>query len=564
MAAAAARRPKSWGKSSFALGVKQSGKDNGFVAIFATFGELAGQLGSIILPNQGLGRKIKCELSRLEAPFVREAGHGFRPNSASPRGPSMPLNTRSTVLFSAYRLSRLSPGRPKNDCSPSGGLAQPGWGTRAAAAVGTCTFLCVALASSAAWAQGQAITPAQRSTANMVAQSGVPLSELASTAPDSHTVKSGDTLWAISKIFLTSPWRWPELWGMNFEDIKNPHRIYPGQVLYLDKSGGRARLSARKPGEGDTPTVRVSPRVRSQSLSESAIPPVNLQAVEAFLAEPLVVDETTLSRAARIVATPENRVLLSLGDRAYARGQYGNPGDLTEQALTMEPGKPRKFRVFRNVVPLKDPYTGEVLAYEAHFLGKAQLVRPESRSEPPVSALPVKPVGKDSYKPQFENTAHNIERVPLTEPVPVKSPVSGDLIPASIDIVSAKEEMRVGDRLLPEPPREFTNFVPRAPGKAQSGAVVSVYGNAVRYAAQNQVVAINRGKAHGLEDGHVLALVRDSSTLIDKTDDSRPQLRLPGEFNGLMMVFRTFDKVSYALVLEIQDGVKIGDRFTSP
>ena len=124
--------------------------------------------------------------------------------------------------------------------------------------------------------------------------------------------------------------------------------------------------------------------------------------------------------------------------------------------------------------------------------------------------------------------------------------------------------MRVGDRLLPEPPREFPNYVPRAPGKAQSGMIVSVYGNAVRYAAQNQVVAINRGKVHGIEDGHVLALVRDSSTLTDKTDDSRPQLRLPGEFNGLMMVFRTFDKVSYALVLDIQDGVKIGDRFSNP
>jgi hypothetical protein len=198
-------------------------------------------------------------------------------------------------------------------------------------------------------------------------------------------------------------------------------------------------------------------------------------------------------------------------------------------------------------------------------VGKAQLARPESRRDieaPPMPAA--KAPGKDEFKPQFENTTHNFERVPVAEKAPLKPPATGELVPATIDIVSAKEEMRVGDRLLPEPPREFTNYVPRAPGKAQSGAIVSVYGNAVRYAAQNQVVAINRGKVHGLEDGHVLALVRDSSTLVDKTDDSRPQLRLPGEFNGLMMVFRTFDKVSYALVLDIQDGVKVGDRFTNP
>ena len=194
----------------------------------------------------------------------------------------------------------------------------------------------------------------------------------------------------------------------------------------------------------------------------------------------------------------------------------------------------------------------------------ALLVRPESRRDTEAPASAQKPAGKDVYKPTYDNTAHNLERVPVAEKEPVKPAATGELVPATIDIVSAKEEMRVGDRMLPEPPRVFPNYVPRAPGQAQNGLIVSVYGNAVRYAAQNQVVAINRGKAHGLEDGHVLALVRDANTLTDKTDDSRPQLRLPGESNGLMMVFRTFDKVSYAVVLNIQDGVKIGDRFTNP
>src|SRR6267142_1548685 len=86
------------------------------------------------------------------------------------------------------------------------------------------------------------ITQQQRGTAQRVAQAGVALSELADNAPDSYTVKRGDTLWDISKLFLKSPWRWPELWGMNLDQIRNPHLVYPGQVLFLEKAGGRARL----------------------------------------------------------------------------------------------------------------------------------------------------------------------------------------------------------------------------------------------------------------------------------------------------------------------------------
>ncbi|MDP3884854.1 LysM peptidoglycan-binding domain-containing protein [Hydrogenophaga sp.] len=393
--------------------------------------------------------------------------------------------------------------------------------------------LLAALVSNSVWAQNFPITAGQRATANQVAETGVPLSELAPNAPDSYTIVRGDTLWRISGIFLRSPWRWPELWGMNLDEIKNPHRIYPGQVLYLDKTGGRARLSTRRPGSGEPATVRVSPRIRSESLSDSAIPPISMQDIEAFLAEPLIVDEATFARAPRIVATPENRVLLSLGDRAYARGSYGSNTD--DASLSLAAGKPRNFRVFRNAVPLKDPGTGEVLAYEAQYVGKAYLVREE---------------GRVAFKPA---PTANTSAAPAAE-----------LVPATIDIVQAKEEMRVGDRLLPEPPREFSNYVPRAPGSTQAGQIVSVYGNAVTFASQNQVVAINRGREHGMENGHVLALLRDTSQIVDKTDESRPTMRLPGERNGLMMVFRTFDKVSYALVLQINDGVKVGDRFVNP
>jgi nucleoid-associated protein YgaU len=385
------------------------------------------------------------------------------------------------------------------------------------------------LATGSTWAQNFPITPTQRSTAEQVAQAGVLLSELSPNAPDSYTIKRGDTLWAISSLFLKSPWRWPELWGMNLQVIRNPHLIYPGQTLYLHKSNGRATLSTVPPGAASDSggTIKVSPRTRFDSLSDAAIPPVNLQAIEAFLTEALIVDEATFSQAPRIVAAPENRVLLTKGDRAYARGQYGSTPSGTALGSA---GQPIDFRVFRNAVPLKDPTTGEVLGYEAQYLGKAELQRGEG--------LVTKP-GADGK-------------------------ATTEIVPATIDIVGAKEEMRVGDRLLPEPPRDFSNYVPSAPTSAQTGQIVSIYGNGVTYAGQNQVVTINRGTAHGLQRGHVLALVRDSNLVPDRTDATRPMLRLPGERNGLMMVFRTFDKLSYALVLQVADGAKVGDRFTNP
>ena len=186
--------------------------------------------------------------------------------------------------------------------------------------------------------------------------------------------------------------------------------------------------------------------------------------------------------------------------------------------------------MFRNAVALKDPSTGITLGYEAQFVGKAELVRGESTQQI---------IDKDG-KPQSE------------------------IVPATIDIVMAKEEMRVGDRLIAEPPRTLQNYVPHAPTGPISGQIVSVYGNAVVYATQNQVVVINVGTASGIEPGHVMAILKDGQRLQDKTDTAMPQIKLPNERNGLLMVFKTFELLSYALVLQITDGVKVGDRFTNP
>lgn len=389
--------------------------------------------------------------------------------------------------------------------------------------------LAVAGLAASAQAQNFPITPVQRATAQQVAQAGVALSELAPNAPEEYTVKRGDTLWAVSGLFLKSPWRWPELWGMNLQDIRNPHRIYPGQQLVLDKKDGRATLRMRASAQGTpdgppTETIRVSPRTRFETLADSSLPTLQPHLIEPFLAEPVIVSENGLLQAPRLVAAQEGRVLLTRGDRAYARSSDGTP-------MTDRPGPALQYRVFRDAKPLKDPVTQAVLGYEAQYVGKAELVRGEAVRNMPAADGSAKPTA----------------------------------VAATVDIIAAKEEMRVGDRLLPEPPRQLLSYVPRAPETKVEGSIVSMYGDAVGIAGQNKVVVINKGTADGIESGHVLAILKDGESFVDRSQPGeRTTVKIPDERNGLLMVFRPFEKLSYALILEIIDGVKIGDRVVNP
>lgn len=393
-------------------------------------------------------------------------------------------------------------------------------------ALGALTIIAGALLVAPAQAQNHSVSGSQRATAQQVSERGVPLAELAPNAPDSYTVQRGDTLWGISGLYLKRPWRWPELWGMNLKTIANPHLIYPGQTLYLDKDGGFARLRTTPPGMSDSEpqTVRVSPRTRSDSLASTALPTLKPNLVEPFLVEPLVVDADVLQRAPRIVATTEDRVLMASGDRAYVRGDASAP-------VRAEPGETRFFRVFRDAVAMKDPLTGEILGYEAQYLGKAELVRGESFEDIPN--------GKGGYISEY--------------------------VPATVDLSGTKEEIRAGDRLLPAPARVFTSYTPRAPQLDVDARVVSIYGSfSAAYAAQNQVIAINLGAQDGIEPGHVLSLLTKGDRIKDVTSDSKTMIKLPSESNGTAMVFRTFDRVSYALILEIRSGVRVGDRLINP
>ncbi|MCX7224763.1 MAG: LysM domain-containing protein [Burkholderiales bacterium] len=376
-------------------------------------------------------------------------------------------------------------------------------------------------------AQTAPVTPQQQAVAKRTATAGLPLNELKAGAPERYTVKPGDTLWGLSAAFLTQPWRWPELWGMNLQDIRNPHLIYPGQVLLLDKQDGRATLRLatpviETPAEG--PTIKLSPRIRVETPADSALPALKSSMIDAFLTEPVVVDDSSLQTAARIVAAQDSRVLLTRGDRAYALGSRGSP-------LIDDPQQPQQaYRVLRNATPLKDPVTGEVLGFEAPYIGRVLLARGESVQTT---------TGADGKSTQ-------------------------EVIPGTIDIVAAREEIRVGDRLLPEPALTLRSYVPRAPSAAMEARVVSVYGNAVANVGQNQVVVINRGSREGLESGHMLAILTDGTRLIDKTDPARTALKLPDERKGLLMVFRPFERLSYALVLEATEGVRVGDRLVNP
>ncbi|HEV8248256.1 MAG TPA: LysM peptidoglycan-binding domain-containing protein, partial [Polyangiaceae bacterium] len=192
---------------------------------------------------------------------------------------------------------------------------------------------------------------------------GVPVSDLRTDAPDSYTVQKGDTLWGIAGKFLKNPWQWPDIWNMNKDRIKDPHRIYPGDVIRLDKSGASASLSLASGGtaeEAAANVVKVEPRVRVEPLAAS-IPSIPSSTIGPFLTQPLIVEAGGLDNAPSIVANDEARVVVGAGDTTYADRIVAT--DVIN------------WQVFRQGQPLSDPETGELLGYEAKYIGDARVKR---------------------------------------------------------------------------------------------------------------------------------------------------------------------------------------------
>ena len=297
---------------------------------------------------------------------------------------------------------------------------------------------------------------------------------------------------------------------MNLDQIRNPHLIYPGQVLVLEKVDGRARLRVGQAiGAGNEPTVKLEPRIRS-SANAGPLASVPLSLIESFLNEAVIFETDELAAAPRVVATPEGSVMLSRGDRAYVRGELGAE---------------RSYRLFREARPMTDPTTNEVLGFEASYVGTAEYVREGGTLK----------------------TADDKDQI----------------VPATFIVTGVRKEAGVGDRLAPVPPRDFVSYVPHAPREPVAGQIVSIYGEGLS-AGQNQIVLLNRGLADGMEPGFVLALWSDGRVVTDRTDPDRATMKLPDERQGRLFVFRVFKRMSYALILATSDAVRRGDRFTQP
>lgn len=348
--------------------------------------------------------------------------------------------------------------------------------------------------------------------------------QLTDGAPSSYTVVRGDTLWGISGKFLKDPWRWPEIWNMNRDQVKNPHLIYPGDVIRLEfTADGKPRLSVD--GEASIGgTVKLSPTVRIERLSQ-AIPSIPGTAIGPFLSQPMIVDEKGLDDAPKIVATEDGRVIIGAGNIAYVD--------------SINPALGTKWQIYRPGKPLRDPDTKEILGYEASYVGDARATR----------------FGQ----------------------------------PSTIEITRSTQEVGRGDRLAPNHEIALPSFSPRAPEKKIQGKIISVDGG-VAETAQFAIVALNRGKQDGLEVGHVLLTYHAGELVTLKNDnggyigkDPKPnsvpeaatvsgaasgqnfsQLKLPDERNGLVFVFRVFDRLSYALVMQSTGVIHINDVVQTP
>jgi hypothetical protein len=362
--------------------------------------------------------------------------------------------------------------------------------------------------------------------------------------PDRYVVVKGDTLWDISGRFLEKPWLWPEIWQVN-PQIANPHLIYPGDVLTLVYVDGRPRIQLQRGG-----TVKLSPEVRGTPLAD-AVPTIPLDAVRPFLTGARVFTQEELDAAPYIVAADEH-VIAGAGDRVYVRANQG----VEEQRYdVLRPGAP-----LRDIEPAVleaaagSPSGNSALATGGHgYLAEDGLpVQRGTGDGSPGGGSAVRVAGKGEilgYEAIYVGSAA-VER-------------GGD--PATATLQSTALEARVGDRLLPVLEEQINQYyLPHPPAPGFEGRIIAAY-DGVTQVSPLQVVAINKGASDGLEVGHVLAVWRAGEVVPDPvTPDARDTVRLPDEQLGLLMVFRTFDRVSYALVMRASREIRVYDFLRTP
>jgi hypothetical protein len=325
---------------------------------------------------------------------------------------------------------------------------------------------------------------------------------LADNAPDSYVVKRGDTLWGIAKVFLRDPWYWPEIWQVN-PQVHNPHLIYPGDTLRLVYIDGQPQIVLQR-GDG----VRVEPRVRSEPL-DSAITTIPYATVAAFMSKPTVLDRDQIKAAPYVLATRDLHVVMSEGDTVYARG------------FTSAPELGSHYNVVRVGDALIDPDDKRVLGYDGIFTGSGHVTR------------------------------------------------QGD--PTTLIMTESARESRAGDKLIPGGVDVPLDFIPSAPRVKTNGRIIAV-ANGVTIIGQYEVVVVNRGARDGLAPGNVLG-VFDTGPVVADTDKKgffnldrlgAKRVQLPSERTGTFMVFKTFDNISYGLIMEATNLIQVGDKIENP
>ena len=340
--------------------------------------------------------------------------------------------------------------------------------------------------------------------------------------PERHVVVKGDTLWAISKKFLKDPWLWPSVWHIN-PNIRNPHLIYPDDVIVMYIVDGKPYITLdgqagviptatavvdkkiKKPEikKSGLKVVKLSPSSRTSKIHK-AISTIPMNVIGPFLDRPRLVTEEQIEKAPYIVSSYEGHLISSSGNRIYVRN-LTNP---VSHYNVIRPGK-----------EYVDPETGEVIGYEAIHLANAKLLRTEKDGEKPATLVLTK-----SYREVLSD-----------------------------DILIESEDHY-----------QMFQFTPRAPEEKVNGQIMSVF-NGVSQIGQYMIVVLNRGEDDGLSPGHVLAIMAKG----EEAEDSRRffmfnGVDLPNERAGVMMVFKTYKNISYALVMEAYRSMHIDDYFENP
>lgn len=397
--------------------------------------------------------------------------------------------------------------------------------------------------------------------------------------PQQHVVVKGDTLWGISSKFLKDPWRWPQLWQMNREQIKNPHLIYPGDVVVLDMQGGSPKLRLIKGNQ----VVKLSPHVRAESLDSQAVPSIPMSAIGPFLTKPLIVEEDDLDNAPYIVGTDESRVIMGLGDQVYA----ANAKDRSV----------KDWSIFRKGKMLHDPDTNESMGYEAEYVGEArtlnsrpddlmtlritrsvQETRRDDRLVPGISNGELKYVphapeqavngriisayGAISDAGKHGTVLINKGRKDGLEPGHVLAVYNKGRTVAGTPGEPRKNAWRYMDKecLKPGKTISFDQFYdPKEvlePCQKENGAAAP--GDEVRY---SDIGCLKPGAKISFDQ---FFNPKEVYKLHCRTEHSGDDITLPDSRTGLVFVYRVFDRVSYALVMSANRPVYLLDVVKNP